>query len=525
MSGLRVLIVNQSLWFRSGTEMYVRDLALGLLQRGHRPTVFSPQLGEVADEVRAAGVPVVDELDQIVEPPEAIHAHHTRETVATLSRFTNTPAIFVCHDLSAWHDRPPHFPQIRRFVAVDHGIAEYLVSEHQVPRSQVLVLRNAVDVQRFRPRGPLPARPQRALLFSNYAGSRQFEEVRRACLARGIALDGAGASLGARSRSPETLLRNYDLVFASGRTSLEARAVGAAVILCASVTCGPLITTSLINETDLFDPGRHAVNRPIERTILLNEIDRYDAADAAEVSARTRRDRNLDGLLDQLVQLYQTVIAEHQNIDAATMLRAISMELESGLGAGNWRKSQAETRPSKNEQAARVDTGAAKSSVFRFDHPLSGGWLLPEFDGRCWYSWLGECRAAVEMTVPAPGPLRFRCEVAHVVKRSILDSVRVLVNDQPIRIRCRRNQHGFELTGRIAAKLIGANDMVRIHFIIDETVRPCDLDSSKSDARQLGIALSEIELVPMRILAWLPIKPRRFRYPAAAGTNEVPAPQ
>ena len=60
--GLRVLVTNRVLANRTGTELYVRDLALGLLRRGHHPVAYSPLLGKVAEELRAASVPVVDDL-------------------------------------------------------------------------------------------------------------------------------------------------------------------------------------------------------------------------------------------------------------------------------------------------------------------------------------------------------------------------------------------------------------------------------------------------------------------------------
>ena len=65
---MRVLLTNITLASRSGTEVNVRDLALGLLRRGHRPVVYSPELGEIAAEIRAATVAVVDDLAAIAAP-------------------------------------------------------------------------------------------------------------------------------------------------------------------------------------------------------------------------------------------------------------------------------------------------------------------------------------------------------------------------------------------------------------------------------------------------------------------------
>ena len=52
MAGLAILLTNQTLASRSGTEIYVRDLARGLAQRGHRPMVFTPTHGPIAEELR-----------------------------------------------------------------------------------------------------------------------------------------------------------------------------------------------------------------------------------------------------------------------------------------------------------------------------------------------------------------------------------------------------------------------------------------------------------------------------------------
>lgn len=60
MISLRVLITNLTLAHRTGTELYVRDLALGLQRRGHQPFAFSPELGSVSDELRQQSIPVVD---------------------------------------------------------------------------------------------------------------------------------------------------------------------------------------------------------------------------------------------------------------------------------------------------------------------------------------------------------------------------------------------------------------------------------------------------------------------------------
>jgi hypothetical protein len=191
----------------------------------------------------------------------------------------------------------------------------------------VEVALNAVDLDRFRPRGPLPARPARALVFSNGAGGRasHLSAVRAACEGAGIALDVAGGRSGNLLERPEEALGRYDLVFAKARSALEAMAVGAAVVLCDMKGVGAMVTTENLDRLRPLNFGARTLAEPATPAALAREIARYDAADAAEVSRRIRRDAGTGALVDALVALYGEVIAEHRagpGDDAAAEARA-----------------------------------------------------------------------------------------------------------------------------------------------------------------------------------------------------------
>jgi hypothetical protein len=179
--------------------------------------------------------------------------------------------------------------------------------QHGIPEDRVRLLPNAVDLSRFRHRGPLPDRPRRALLFNNYAGGAVLREVQQACAARGIRLDTLGHFLGTKQAAPETILPQYDIVFAKGRSALEAAAVGAAVIVCDPRGCGPLVTTDCLDE---FRFSGRMLGDPVRSEVLLSRIDQYDPGDAAEVTRRVRAECGLERLLDRFESLYQDVMSE-----------------------------------------------------------------------------------------------------------------------------------------------------------------------------------------------------------------------
>ena len=312
-AALTILITNLKLTARSGTEMYVRDLSLELRRRGHTPMVYTPiASGAIVDELRRATVPVVDRLERIGLRPDVIHGHHAHQVMAALLHFDQTPAIFFCHDYAAWHDEPPLFPRIRRYVAVDHTCLDRLVCQSGVDKPSAEVVLNFVDLQRFTPRAPLPARPARALVFSHLAaaGDGFFSELAAACRERGIAVEVAGADSERTVEHPETILGTYDLVFAKGKAALEALAVGAAVVLCDQMGLGPMVTLDRLDELQAGNFGRRHLLQPVTRRAAGEQIDRYDAADAAAVSRTLRTRAGIVERVDELIALYRRVIQE-----------------------------------------------------------------------------------------------------------------------------------------------------------------------------------------------------------------------
>jgi len=312
--GLRVLITNNALAARRGSEMYVRDIAVDLVKRGHTAVAYSTMLGDVARELEQAGVEVVNDLNQLTRAPDIIHGHHHMETMTALLHFPHVPAINFCHSWGLWLETPIQFPRVLRYVAVDHACRERLVLRHQIPAAQIRVLLNFVDLDRFKVRAtPLPVRPRRALLFSNYANQEtHLPAVREACRETNLSLDVIGSGENNASAKPEEILGEYDLVFAKARCALEALAAGAAVVLCDATGAGPLVTVGEFERLRPLNFGIRTLTQPLTAEALVGEINRYDAQDAAEVSSIVRRTAGLESIVDELVSLYREVIEEHR---------------------------------------------------------------------------------------------------------------------------------------------------------------------------------------------------------------------
>jgi hypothetical protein len=353
---LRILFTNITLASRTGTELYIKEAALGLLRRGHTPLVYSPDLGEVAEEIRAATIPVVDDLTRLGAPPDVIHGHHHQQAMTALLHFPGVPAIFVTHDQAAWHDAAPLFPRIRRYVAVDWTNRDRVLFEQGVPEERVLVLLNWVDLDRFPPRGPLPERPRRALVFSNYAqADTHLPAVQEACRRAGLPLDVVGSGVGRSLVNPGEVIAEYDLVFAKAKSALEALAVGTAVVLCDFRGLGQMVTGAGFDTLRRLNFGLRSLRHPLVPDLIVREIERYDARDAAEVSRRVREEAGLEPALDRLVALYEEVIAEHERegpSDPAEESRAAAVYLRDWAG---WTPKLKSLAADLDQQRQRLD--------------------------------------------------------------------------------------------------------------------------------------------------------------------------
>jgi hypothetical protein len=311
---MKILFTNNRLDQRAGSELYVRDVALALLRCGHEVAAYSTLLGSVATELQGAGVVVVDRLAALPWQPDVIHAQHHLETMTAILHFPGVPAVYVCHGFVPWEETPPLHPQIARYVAVDELTLEAGLRRHSVPLARSRLLLNFVDLGRFRPRSALPARPRRALLFSPHATPWfMYPGVLAGCRLRGVELDAVGIGMGNQTERPEDLLGGYDVVFAKGRSAIEAMACGAVAIVCGINGIGPLVDTKQFDRLRRVNFGAKSLMTKLTPEAVARQIDRYDASDAMRVTVRVRQEADLERAVEELLALYDEAITEFQS--------------------------------------------------------------------------------------------------------------------------------------------------------------------------------------------------------------------
>jgi glycosyltransferase involved in cell wall biosynthesis len=318
---MRVLIAGHWADDIGGIQTYERDLASWLIAGGHSPVIFSAALGNAARELDRRTIPVTDDLRTITAPIDVIHGDSALETMAALLHLSDTPAIFVCHAWGGLTRTTPHFPRILRYVAVDDTCADRLLLREGIAPEKVSVILNAVDLDAFRQRDLLPARPRRAVVFGNTAHELTFlPAIREACRRASIDVDVVSAMTGTAVSNPQSILGRYDLAFAKAKCAIEAMACGLAVVLCDATGVGGMVRAADLDRLRRLNFGIRSLQKPLSADAILAELALYDPDDARAVSNRIRQTASSNELHESLFSLYQAVVEEQAHAGAGDRL-------------------------------------------------------------------------------------------------------------------------------------------------------------------------------------------------------------
>ncbi|HEX3447678.1 MAG TPA: sulfotransferase family 2 domain-containing protein [Isosphaeraceae bacterium] len=128
-----------------------------------------------------------------------------------------------------------------------------------------------------------------------------------------------------------------------------------------------------------------------------------------------------------------------------------------------------------------------------FEGPIPGsGWFDREPRPGGFFCWTGRA-AWLEFRLAGSGELALTVEVRGAVDPAQIDGLTASVNGRPVPMI--RSQVGAvaRFEGRVATEHV-ANGRYRVEFRVPRTVRPCDVVSGSTDNRELGVAVSRVEL-------------------------------
>lgn len=306
---MRILITNNSLSARAGTELVVYEIGRELRRRGHEVAAYSSTLGEVAELMVGSSIPVVNQPEACPFQPDIIHGQHHLDAMTALLAFPNTPAVYHTHGGVPWVERPPAHPRILHYIAMCEDLADVTRINLGLQRDQVTALPNWVDLNRYRGNHTPRARPERAVLFGGGLGDPAMVAKLRPTFEQfGIRLDSTADWTETDRRTPELALPRYDIALASGRSALEAMASGCAVIIANHQSSTGWVRP---DNFPMLKRQNFAPKRPdpgFDASTIHHFLSAYDADAARTVTQMTREQCSLVPAVDRLLELYEVTI-------------------------------------------------------------------------------------------------------------------------------------------------------------------------------------------------------------------------
>jgi hypothetical protein len=328
---MRILITCTRLNVRAGTQMFVRDLARHLERLGHSVFGFGSNRADSEQLLEDDVIPFVTELEKLPFEPDIIHGQHHLDTMTALTWLPGVPALYHSHG-AIWTECPPKHPRIHHYLAMSQTLAQRLSAESNIAPSDLTVFLNPVDLARFAVVRELPVRPARALFFNSRHehGSDAVRAIREATTRCGIALEHIGPPFTPTVAAPEKVLPSYDIVFASGRSAIEALAAGCAVVVLGRTSCGDLVLPANFDHFRQVNFSIPVNSPPPSADRIEAELRRYAAPECALVSRRLRSEADMDPAVRQLVGIYERVIESHRDAkpDLAGEMLALARYLQ-----------------------------------------------------------------------------------------------------------------------------------------------------------------------------------------------------
>lgn len=331
---MKILMTNHRLRSAGGSEWFVVEVAGALKKRGHEVAVFTTVGGEMAERLQEAGTPVVTRPRDCPFVPDIIHGQHHLETMAALASWPEVPALYFIHGATPWEEHPPAHPRIRKYLATSPRFGWWIARECGVPESMVETVRNFFDPERFPVVRPQPLAGRRALVFHNTMEpeGEAVAALEAGCAMAGYSLDRAGVAFGNILADPGRVLPDYDVVFAGGRSAIEAMACG----------CGVIPVTAR-QSAERIHPGDYAemVERnftaeinapPIDAGEIAEQLRAFQAEEIAEVARRIRAEATLDATTQHLLEIYTTILSSPLDSAPDAEAAAVSAYL-AGLAA------------------------------------------------------------------------------------------------------------------------------------------------------------------------------------------------
>ncbi|MEY3479449.1 MAG: hypothetical protein RIQ71_224 [Verrucomicrobiota bacterium] len=352
---------------RGGSEMFVMEAAIALRSLNHGVAIYSRKFGALADPLRSKGVELLSDPRLCPWEPDIIHGQHRFNALRALFAFPKVPAVLHIHGFMPDLEKPFCHPRIFRYLVISEGSVGFWSRTLGLREDKFTVLLNSFDSEKFATVRKPPTSPVSALLYCNSGfDPADIECISNACSRRKISLTKAGRLFGRELQNPERLLPDFDIVFAAGRSAIEAAASGCGVIPLAGRMAEEFLTPANYGRLRRQNMApAFFKHHKLEEGWILRQIDLWNSETVEEVARMVRQDCNGTRLADDLLSTYNRTICEAGSLesipyekDLEATFDMLNQDFERSIGA-----LEAQLSDAKQELAALQESACWRATA------------------------------------------------------------------------------------------------------------------------------------------------------------------
>ena len=148
----------------------------------------------------------------------------------------------------------------------------------------------------------------------------------------------------------------------------------------------------------------------------------------------------------------------------------------------------------RDRSAALPDAEPVSDLDFSAPLPGAGWWGRERVMESRWFCWVGDTLSAGVDLVPGPGSDWLVVEIEHLIDEAALKGLTIRANGHPVAHRLQVLEGRIVASGSLAGVSGAPGEPIRVEIEASSSARPCDLDPSSSDARELSLAVSRVAL-------------------------------
>lgn len=240
---MKILMTNNALGSRAGSESYLETVSAELRRLGHEVTFYSPLCGQLADRLRDRGFEVVADASRLPRDLDVIHGQHTNALARVREHHPNVPLVFAAHSWVISIEDPVAELGAGAYLVFNELTRRRLAAHAATAGSEIVRLTQPVEVSfADGARDPIASVPRRAVAVSRRMTT-VTDRLSSACADLGIDFRRIGSS-DSESADARLDMLEADIVFAMGRTALEGMAAARAVLVVDETTFGGWVDAS-----------------------------------------------------------------------------------------------------------------------------------------------------------------------------------------------------------------------------------------------------------------------------------------